>query len=62
MLFQRIRVNLRPNDKWGPPKELTEPEIISPEKLRASTENDIKPVPTKGDSDGFDNPIFHTKL
>lgn len=62
---ERLKINLRPNEKWGPPKELTEPEIISPEKLWVgkSPQNDVvRPVSNVDKRKEFDNLAFQTKL
>jgi hypothetical protein len=64
---QRLKINLRPNELWGPPEEIRNPEIIPQEKLwgPAFTGNDdIKTDSSKSPDkiDGLDNPSFQTKL
>ncbi|XP_060591906.1 sodium- and chloride-dependent glycine transporter 1-like [Ruditapes philippinarum] len=66
-LFERLKINLRPNELWGPPEEIRNPEIIPQEKLwgPAFTGNDdIKTDTSKSPDkiDGLDNPSFQTKL
>ncbi|XP_045191547.2 sodium- and chloride-dependent glycine transporter 1-like [Mercenaria mercenaria] len=64
-LLERFRVNLRPNEKWGPPRELLEPEIISPDKLWSSADIQngvISPDSAEERKEGLDNLAFNTKL
>ncbi|XP_053402402.1 sodium-dependent dopamine transporter-like [Mercenaria mercenaria] len=66
-ILERFRVNLRPNEKWGPPKELTKPEIISPEKLWGTDSTGQDAVGTDVskssiEKGGLDNPAFQTRL
>ncbi|KAL4240747.1 Sodium- and chloride-dependent glycine transporter 1 [Mactra antiquata] len=63
-MMERLRINLQPNEKWGPPRDEIASEIKQyGEQYVPDVDNEIKkPEPIDDGKVAYDNPSFQTKL